>query len=42
MLVEILERQSKLFEPLEFARYKDIEKLVKQELNKKKIERKKP
>ena len=32
--VEILERQSKIFEPLEFARYKDIEKLVKQELKK--------
>ena len=34
--VEILERQSKIFEPLEFARYKDIEKLVKQEIKKQK------
>lgn len=34
--VEILERQSKIFNPLEFARYKDIEKLVKQELKKQK------
>ena len=33
--VAILERQSKIFNPLEFARYNDIEKLVKQELNKK-------
>jgi len=34
--VEILERQIKMFEPLEFARFKDIEQLVKQELNKQK------
>ena len=34
--VEILERQSKIFEPLEFARYKDIEKLIKQEIEKQK------
>ena len=34
--VEILERQSKIFEPLEFARYKDIEKLIKQEIKKQK------
>ena len=40
--VEILERQSKIFGPLEFARYEDIENIVKQELNKMKIERKKP
>ena len=31
--VEILERQIKMFEPLEFARFKDIEQLIKQELN---------
>tara|TARA_Y100000310_G_C20209144_1_gene590495 strand:- start:101 stop:487 length:387 start_codon:yes stop_codon:yes gene_type:complete len=34
--VEILERQSKIFDPLEFARYSDIEKLVKQEIKKQK------
>jgi len=34
--MEILERQSKMFEPLEFARIKDIEKIVKKELNKQK------
>jgi len=34
--VEILEKQTKMFEPLEFARFKDIEKLVKQQLNKQK------
>lgn len=34
--VEILERQLKMFEPLEFARLKDIEELIKQELNKQK------
>lgn len=34
--VEILERQIRMFEPLEFARFKDIEQLVKQELNKQK------
>jgi len=34
--VKILERQSKIFEPLEFARYKDIENLVKQEIKKQK------
>jgi hypothetical protein len=34
--VEILERQIKMFEPLEFARFKDVEQLVKQELNKQK------
>ena len=31
--VEILERQIKMFEPLEFARFKDIKQLIKQELN---------
>jgi phage terminase Nu1 subunit (DNA packaging protein) len=39
--VEILERQIKMFEPLEFARFKDIEQLVKQELkNQKNIKNK--
>lgn len=33
--VEILERQIKMFEPLEFARFKDIENIVRQELDKK-------
>lgn len=33
---EILEKQIKMFEPLEFARFKDMEQLVKQELNKQK------
>jgi len=31
--VEILEKQIKMFDPLEFARFKDIKQLVKQELN---------
>ncbi|MFA7708302.1 MAG: hypothetical protein WCX73_05115 [Candidatus Pacearchaeota archaeon] len=34
--VEILERQIKMFEPLEFARMKDVEQVVRQELNKQK------
>jgi hypothetical protein len=34
--VEILEKQIKMFDPLEFARFKDIKQLVKQELNKQK------
>ena len=32
--LEILERQFKMFEPLEFARIKDIEQIVKREIKK--------
>lgn len=34
--VEILERQLKMFSPLEFARIKDVKDIVKKELEKKK------
>ena len=34
--VEILERQIKIFEPLEFARMQDVREIVKEELNKQK------
>ena len=33
--VGILERQMKMFQPLEFARIQDVERIVKKELNKK-------
>lgn len=35
--VEILEHQFKIFQPLEFARIKDVKKIVQDELNKRKI-----
>jgi len=34
--LEILERQMKIFQPLEFARIKDVKDIVKKELNKNK------
>lgn len=34
--LEILERQVKIFQPLEFARIKDVKDIVKEELNKQK------
>jgi len=34
--VEILERQFKMFSPLEFARIKDVKEIIKKELGKKK------
>jgi len=34
--IEILQRQSQIFQPLEFARIKDVEEIMKKELNKKK------
>ena len=40
--LEILENQAKIFQPLEFARIKDVQDIVRKELNKRKIERKKP
>ncbi len=34
--LEILENQAKIFQPLEFARIKDVKNIVKKELNKRK------
>lgn len=35
--LEILERQMQMFQPLEFARIQDIEKIIKDELKKQKL-----
>ena len=35
--IEILENQAKMFQPLEFARIKDVKKIVKDELKKRKL-----
>jgi hypothetical protein len=40
--LEILQRQMKMFQPLEFARIQDIKSIVSDEIKKGKIERKKP
>ena len=40
--LEILQRQMKMFQPLEFARIQDIKSIVSDEIKKVKIERKKP
>ena len=34
--LEILENQAKIFQPLEFARIKDVQEIVRKELNKRK------
>jgi len=37
--LKILERQAKMFQPLEFARIKDVKKIVREELKKKTIKK---
>ena len=38
--LEILENQAKIFQPLEFARIKDVQDIVRKEVNKRKIVKK--